>query len=651
MAGEQSDDKAALTKFFDDTKNLDPDTQAVLRYTYMSRQEAYEAKRERMFVNRKNFDYFNLRADFSHKKKGQSREFLPKQRLAVLQLVSFIMQAIVDAGDWFMVLEQPGVEEKNAVKAEEIKALLKWALAKVGLAKFIDDSLKSGVLGSLMVCKVGGKWKDSYSYEVQNEVDGEGRVKKALFKNSNPVWEPKLDIERQEDYFPDPRGDGLFDIHQMEIDLHVIKKMAEGEHAIYKKEVVDQIVGGFEDLEQEARKARETGQLMTFHTSRKRCRVWECYGTILDPTTGDIIMENAMWTVVNDRFLVQPPVPNPFWHGEVPCIATPIIRVPHSVWHASPADSMSDLNQAMNELFNLMLDSGLMAAWGIRQIRPEWMADDSKYSDGIAPGETIEANAACPPGGKVLEPVQTSEPNPEATQQYQILSGEFQQSAMTNDLRMGTIPNRDVKATEIVEANQSIGSLMNGIAKVIETDYLLRVLRLLWLTIAQHIRDIDREELVSMFGEDRTNELLAMGAEEIFAATVKGERFKVFGISEMMSKMKDFRKLTALLQTIGGSEVLMEEFIKKYDFGLFLKKIIRALGVDDADLEHPKEEQGAMAGAAPGAAPGAGANVQSQTAQMGSSRMAQTGNGQAQPAALLKTEQYANAASNLGQQQ
>lgn len=649
---EQADQNAEQrAKFFEDTQDLDPDAQKVLRYTYMSREEAWEAKRERMFINRKNFDFFNLRADFTHKKKGQSAEFLPKQRIAVMQLVSFIMQAIVDVGEWFSVLERPGIQDP-VITGHEIKLLMEWALKKNGLAKFIDDSLKSGVLGSLMICKVGGKWKDSYDYEVQNEIDGQGRVTKALYKNSKKVWEPLLSVERQEDYFPDPRGDGLFDIHQMEIDLHVIRQMAEGEHALYKKEVVDKIVGGFEDLEQEARKARETGQLMTFHTSRKRCRVWECYGTILDPATGEIIMENAMWTVVNDRFLVQPPVPNPFWHGRVPSVATPIIRVPHSVWHASPADSMSNLNQAMNEMFNLMLDSGLMSAWGIRQLRTEWLADDSKVANGIGPGDTLEVNAACPPGAKVLEPVQTAEPNPEATQQYQLLSGEFQQAAMTNDLRMGTIPNRDVKATEIVEANQSIGSLMNGLAKVIESDYLLRVLDLLWFTIAQHIRDVDREELVSMFGEDRTNQLLAMGAEEIFKATVKGERFKVFGISETMSKMKDFRKLASLLQTIGGSEMLMEEFTKLYDFGLLLKKIVRSLGIDDADIEHPKEEQEAMAGQQNMAAPGSsGPNTQSQTSQMGSSRMAQTGNGQAQPAAMLRTEQYAQAAASMGQKQ
>lgn len=650
MAGELGEEKSV--KFEPQGRN--PEENDILRYTYMSRQEAWDAKRERMLINRKNYDYFNLKADFTHKKKGQSREFLPKQKLSVQQLASFISQAIMDSGEWYSVAEMEGVKNP-VITAHEIKRLLQWGLSKQNFQSFIDDSLKCGVIGALMICKVGGEWKDAYSYSVENEIDSEGRVAKALYKDSKQVWEPRLSVWRQEDYFPDPHGGltgyALFDIYQAEIDLHVIKQKAIGDHPLYDKEATDKIVGGFEDLEQEARKARETGQLMTFHTARKRCRIWECYGDILNPSTGDLMHKNMMWTVCNDRFLIQPPIPNPYWHGMIPAVKTPIIRVPHSTWHGAIADSLSDLNQAANELFNLILDSGLMSVWGIRQARPSWMADDTKYADGIEPGATIEVNEACPPGGKVLEPVQTSEMSPEAGAAYQVLSGEFQQAAMTNDLRMGTIPNRDVKATEVVEANQSINSMMGGIAKTIEEDYLLEILRKLWMTIAQHIKDIDRDELEAVLGKDRVMQILALGPEEIFSNTVKGIKFKVFGISEIISKMKDFRKMTALLQTIGSSETLMEEFIKKYNFGALLQKIMRSLDIDTEELEQPKEEQVAMAaGGGMNAGQGQNPNMQSQTPQIGSANMAETGNGVAQPAALRNTAQYAQAQNRLNGQ-
>lgn len=621
---------------------------SVLRYTYNCRTEAYEAKRERMLYNRYNFDTFNLRGDFSHKKKGQSREFLPKQRGATQQLSSFIAQTIVDSGDWFSVEERDGVKNPP-ITGDEIKKILSFHLERMGLLSWLDDSIKLSVLGSLMTTKISGEWVESYNYKTQKKVQKDGSMKNALIKEINTVWRPKMSFTRQEDYFPDPTGQKLFDIHQAEVDLHIIKKMAEGEHPLYDKEVTDKIVGGFEDLEQEARKARETNQIMTFHTSRKRCRVWECYGTILDPSTGEIIMENAMWTVCNDRFLIQRPIPNPFWHGEWPQVTAALLRVPNSVWHTAVADSPTNLNLALNELFNLQLDSGLMATWGIRQIRPAWLSDDTKYSDGIGPGETLEVNEACPPGMKVMEPVQTSEMSPEAMQAYQQVNGEFNQAAMTNDIRMGNIPNRDVRATEVVEANQTITSMLGAIAKMIEEEYLLKVLLLLWKTIAQHIGDMDKNELEQILGKDRAQQILAMGPEEVFAASVQGNRFKVYGLSEAMSRMKDFRKIATLLQTISGNEMLMQEFVKKYDFGKLLSKILRSLDVDVEDLEINPDETGDISKMLGGVGMGATPNTQSQTPQMGSSSMAQTGNGVAQPAALQNASQYAHAASNLMQ--
>ena len=46
---------------------------------------------------------------------------------------------------------------------------------------------------------------------------------------------------------------------------------------------------------------------------RKRVKIWECWGNVVDRTTGMIIHENVVWTVADDRFLIRKPTPNPFW--------------------------------------------------------------------------------------------------------------------------------------------------------------------------------------------------------------------------------------------------------------------------------------------------------------------------------------------------
>lgn len=41
-----------------------------------------------------------------------------------------------------------------------------------------------------------------------------------------------------------------------------------------------------------------------------------------------------------------------------------------------------------------------------------------------------------------------------------------------------------------------------------------------------------------------------------------------------------------MLQTVASSPVLMEEFVKKYDFGKLLQEIMEALDINTAKLEH-----------------------------------------------------------------
>lgn len=596
-----------------------PDDDAIIRASYSYRQEAYEAKRDRMVQNRINFDTYNLKGDWSHKKRGQSREFLPKQAIAVEQIASMFHQAMMDVGEWFSVDYAPGIQEKDAsVKRDEIKLLMDRQLQKVKFDEKVEDALKLGLIGSLCIMKIGGKFvKKPLFYTTQRFEDDE--IKHTLFKKEKQVWELDVSLVRQEDWFPDPKNDGLFVMQQIEMDLHEVKRLARLKDPLYDINVVEQITGGFEDMEQVARKARETAQNQTFMTYRKRVRLWEFWGTLIHPETGEIIHENVTWTVANDRYLIGRPKPYPFWHGSHPFIATPIIRLPNSVWHKALMDAPTMLNIAMNEAFNLALDAGIMAAFGIRQLRTSWLADETKVSDGVPAGETLEVNDQCPPGQKVLESVQTGTLSPEFFTMYNIASQEFNSAAVTSDLRMGVVPPRQVKATEVVETSQSQTSMFTGISRVLEQNLVVTALEKIWLTIAQNMDDMDSDEVIALLGKKRAIELHAMSPEVRFKETAQGYKFKVYGVSLIMNKMKDFQKITSLLQTIGGSQPLTEEFIKEFDFSKLLMELMKALGIDVDKLRIEPEEAAAMKSQAKGGQPGSAAptpDAQSQIAQV-----------------------------------
>ncbi len=182
-----------------------------------------------------------------------------------------------------------------------------------------------------------------------------------------------------------------------------------------------------------------------------------------------------------------------------------------------------------------------------------------------------------------MERVDSAEEFGEAVQVYNLTQAEFNVSAFTNDLRMGTLPERNVKATEVVSANQSITGVMNGIVKVVEGEgwegWCSPGLNLAWLTMAQHMNDMDTKQVQAILG-DKAKKIANLSNEEIFAETAQGLKFRVFGLSTTLNKMQDYRKLTSLLQTVSGSEGLLAAFMQAYSLPKFLGEIIKSLDID-----------------------------------------------------------------------
>lgn len=578
-------------------------------------QEARNAKSQRMRLNRINYDAYHLRQDWSHKRKGQSREFLAKQPMAVEQITTFIQQGLVDSGDWFGVEKSAGVKEAVFTESE-VKEILKWAFDKCDFLTYVGDSVKDALLQSLAITKNYGCYMPKAFFYTETKEKG-GKYVDVLKRVTKDFWVPKLELLRAEDYYPDPTGKCLYTIHETYMDISELYELSEGPYAIYDRAKIEQLQGSLMESDmQAAKKARETAQNTSISGYRKKVKLHECWGTILDPVSGKVKKKDVVWTIADDRVVIQEPTDYPFWHNLPPIIQAAFVRVPRSVWHKALMDAPTQTNIALNELYNLMVDAGMNDAHGIKQIRADWLEDDSQVSNGIYPGITLKVNSSCPPGAKVLERIDTSSMSTEALNVFNTMSAEFSASALTNDLRMGVLPNRAVKATEVVEASQSITSVFTGISKVLEQTHIEPNMNMMWANILQHFGDIDPADMKSVLGDERYLAINAMGKEVLFSKAFDGFRFKVFGISKILAKQKDFRKFTALLQTIAGSDLLVEEFMKQYSMGKFLGKIIKSLDINDDEIKISEEEKMmAMMGGAAAAPEQQGPNLQSQIYQ------------------------------------
>jgi hypothetical protein len=596
--------------------------QTIIQTVQNYRHEAEDAKKARMRQNRLNFDAYHLRRNSGAKLQGQSNEFLPKQSMAVEQAANFIQQGLIDLGEWFSVEAEAGLNpDLLRVKPDEIRKLLAKQLDQINFYQIVGDAAKLGFIGSLMIFKISGRMVSKPEFVAKDELKG-NTFRKILIKREDKVWELVIELVRQEDYFPDPTGRNLYEMQDSMIDAYQLRQLAEGPGAIYDKKAVELAIesSNVQTPDDRFKKARETGQNTTNHGFRNQIKLTEVWGNILGPN-GELLHENVVTTIANDQHVIRKPTKNPFWHGESPFVAIPILSVPHSVWHKALMDAPTHLNYAINEMFNLMVDGGMMAVHGIKQVREDWLDSTEQVANGIAPGTTLKANSSTPPGAKVLERVDTSSVPGDGFNMFGLLSGEFNEAALTTALRQGGETFRRESATAIVEQSQALNSMFSGMVKNIETG-LDKVLCKAWKVIAQNVNDLNSSTTRSLLSTQRHKVIAGMSNQELFAETVNGTRFKTFGISETLNKQRDFTKLQALLQTVSSSEVLLESFIQQgMSFGKLLEEIVKALDVNPAKLREEPGKDSGLSAEGPVSEPVAntqgGPDIQSQIPQAG----------------------------------
>lgn len=573
----------------------------VIKHVLDCRKESEDARSGRLKKNKINRDMYMGEQDFSYKQPGQSTEFLPKIPIAVENMSAFIRRGLTQFGDWFSA--DLGQNVPPIITPDQIRELLKLYMTKVycnesvvDISTVISDGVKSGCLESLMIFKVHGyiSLERYFSIEPGEPIINPDRTvtyTEHLVANEKATWRPRVDLIKQEDYFPDPSGQGLYEIHEVERDYSKVVEMAEA--GIYDLAVVKKIDEDYRERREETRTAKDVGHSeSTPPDFRKKILISEYWGHLLDGE-GNIAHRNIVCAIANKKYLIRKPEPNPFWHGESPFVVAPIIRVPHSVWHKALYDHASQLNIALNELFNLMLDGGLAQVWGIKQLRMSDLVDPTQVSGGIPQGTTLIVKDTLPPGSKVMEQVTEGEVPVDAKVIYEAVQAEFAQAALSNELKMGGLPQRNVKATEIIEQSQSQAVTLDGIVGDIERVSITRLIRKFWLNLLQNVEDLERSEVVAAIGPAAAMMLLRMTPEQRYVA-FNPCNFRVFGLSETLNKAKEFQKLMALMQVVSTNPLMLQAFFTRYSPDKALALAMKALNINPLNLERDEVEQARM---------------------------------------------------------
>lgn len=554
--------------------------QEVVQAIRAFRQEAENNRRHRMWMNRRNRDAYMGQQDYSAKIDGQSTEFVPKTSETVDQFAAIFKKALTQFGDWFSIK----MGKHSPISDRTAREILKFYLERLpdgdtttNFATRLSDAAKSALLEGLMIFKVHGYRMPAYQYRVVDMADEKGQKKDPRVERVKSMpFRLSVDLIPWEDYKPDPTGRKLYKIHTVERDWHEVVQMAKA--GVYDEAAVKAIDADFRRQEEERRL-----QGITESKYRRHMVVDEFWGTLLD-AQGRISHETVLAAIANDKFLIRKPEPYPYWTGEDPFVAAPLIRVPHTVFHRAVMDEVVSLNHALNELFNLMLDGGIASVWGVRQVRADLLDDPTQISNGIPQNKTLVLREGVPEGIMAVEQIVTGNVPPEALQMYSLLEKELQAAAKTNDIMLGNLPTQNVKATAVAEASNASSAMMDGIAsdaeRCIET-----ILWKAWTLLIQNADFLLESDLTELMTKQEVLALAQLSPAERFAALCNGAKFRVYGLSATLAKARDFQKVMALLQVAAQNPIMFRAMLMRVDGLRLWDRVIKLLNLNPEDFE------------------------------------------------------------------
>ena len=553
--------------------------------------ESNEVKQERLKKNEKNWRAYHGIHDWSHKKKGQARVFLHKPALAAEQITALFKASLINFDKWFSV-ERVGSIEDPLFTPHLAKEILRLYLDKADVKTFISDGVKNGLHESLVTLKLTGEDVLVPSYIAPSSTQ--------LKASYDTEWRLRLQVISAVDYFPDPTGEKLYEIHQIVTDKHrVLAKASESPtlEMPYDKAAVMRLGTG-EPQDDEVKKARNRGEKYVARASRRvPIKLYEFWGTLLDrdgsvmkdPDSGRE-MKNVVITVGNDIELIRPPQKNPYWHQESPFLSAPLLRVPLSVWSKAVMDAAVDLNITASELFCLMIDGGLSAVFGIKQIRRDWLEDPRQVEEHVPSGITLRVNANAPVGAKVLERVDVGKAPDDVLPFFNVVTSLFAENVLQNETRLGSLPAKQVRATEIVQANQAITGVFEGLAGDFEDVFIEPLIQKAWLLVLQNVEKFPEDFLISVVGEQRAAQIQALSPQQRFARAAKGFKFQSKGLRSMVERLKDFQRIQQFMATIGANELMIQEFSREFSIPKLMGKIMRSLEIDEEEIKYSQEE-------------------------------------------------------------
>ena len=337
--------------------------------------------------------------------------------------------------------------------------------------------------------------------------------------------------------------------------------------------------------EQQLEREAMTGHGGEITSARKPIVLHEYLATLIGPE-GELVADQGLSIVANNKHLIRGPEANPFWHGRDFVVSAPLIPVPLSPYGRSYMEDFGALAKTFNALTNLILDATFTTTMKSFALSPGMLMNPEQLAEGMAPNKIWEVEDGVLPKDFIKE-IELGTLDAASIQVWQGLKNELTEGASQNEIGLGQFaPNSRTSATEVAESLQGAGAMVRSIATNVEQLLLNPMLDLIWKTGVQHVGKGD-EAIKEAMGKDMFDVLIGKRKELV----ERNVTFSARGISTLLQKSQRMKTLMFALQVMASSEVLLKEFLGKVDPGKLVDLILDLLDIDIKRLKMGERER------------------------------------------------------------
>ena len=567
-----------------DQKTLIVDILEGYRTEGVSSRESGENPRDEKW--KENLDLYWNRYDYSKKADWQSKAVMPEVPQFVDRFAAAMRDALGGNGDYYIVLD-PADANNNMARA--IKRMMDVWLSRCGRLPTGQFVGFPAVFGELM--KVGALMNIAATVTWKIE-DGEGYV---AVETVDPrrVWVDAL-------------GRNLYRVRRIEMDKHQLMALARTKDgsgkSLYDLDEIKALAAWQGATEQEEN-ARRTGDGQIVSSNRKPILVDE-YLCDLIRQDGELLAENVLCVVANEKFLIRGPEKNPFWHKRDWLLTTPLITVPLSVYGKGYMENMAPLARLFTDFTNLIMDATYSSSIKAFVADPSKLLNPADIDKGLSPNLMLKTEDDVDPR-MVIHTVDLGMVPQDVLQVWSAIKNELREAGMFNEIGVGQLaPKSRTSATEIGAAQMNSGSMVRDLARTVEERFLEPLLDLVWKTGLQHMDPND-------------GTLRAAAGEEMFQAIYANRKemmrrpitFQVRGISTMVMKSQKLREILQIMGVVFQNPITAQAFMQRVAPDKLLDMVFTLGGVDIDKLSLTpleKQMQALQQQAAPPGVPGEG---------------------------------------------